>query len=51
MFKEDVANTTVILAKNYNPAPDDVEYPLTGKPSFELMGYETAYAYVKSLKL
>ena len=51
VFKEDVANTTVILAKNYNPAPDDVEYPLAGKPSFELMGYETAYAYVKSLKL
>ena len=51
VFKEDLANTVVILAKNYTPAPADVEYPLAGKPSFELMGYEAAYAYVKSLKL
>ena len=50
VFKEDLANTVVILAKNYTPAPDDVEYPLAGIPGYELMGYETAYAYVKSLK-
>lgn len=51
VLKETVANTVVILAKNYTPAPDDVEYPLAGKPSYELMGYESAYAYVKSLKI
>ena len=50
VFNEDLANTVVILAKNYTPAPADVEYPLAGKPGYELMGYETAYAYVKSLK-
>lgn len=50
VFKEDVANTVVILAKNYTPEPYDVEYPLAGKPAYEFMGYETAYAYVKSLK-
>lgn len=50
VFKEDVANTVVILAKNYTPAPDDVEYPLAGMPSFELKDYESAYAYIKSLK-
>lgn len=50
VFKEDLANTVVILAKNYTPEPYDVEYPLAGKPAYEFMGYETAYAYVKSLK-
>ena len=50
VLKEDVANTVVILAKNYTPAPDDVEYPLAGIPSFELKDYESAYAYIKSLK-
>ncbi len=50
VFKEDLANTVVILAKNYTPEPYDVEYPLAGKPAYEFMGYETAYAYVKSLQ-
>lgn len=50
VFKEDLANTVVILAKNYTPEPYDVEYPLAGKPAYEFMGYETAYTYVKSLK-
>ena len=50
VFKEDVANTVVILAKNYTPSKDDVEYPLAGKPSFELKDYESAYAYIKSLQ-
>ena len=50
VFKTDVANTVVILAKNYTPGPDDVEYPLSGKPYYLPFGYESAITYLKSLK-
>ena len=31
-------------------APDDVEYPLVSKPSFAMLGYESACTYLKSLQ-
>ncbi|MDY6338728.1 MAG: hypothetical protein SPL61_03750 [Saccharofermentans sp.] len=50
VFNADVANTVIVLAKNYSPAPDDVEYPLVSKPSFAMLGYESACTYLKSLQ-
>ena len=49
VFKPDVENTVIVLAKNYSPAPDDVEYPLLTKPSFAMLEYNSALTYLKSL--
>ncbi len=50
VFKEDANNTVIVLARNYTPSPSDVEYPLVSKPSFAMLGYESACTYLKSLQ-
>jgi len=50
VFKADVANTVIVLARNCSLAPDDVEYPLVSKPSFAMLSYESAYTYIESLR-
>ena len=45
-----VRRARVVMDMNFTPLADDVEYPLVGKPSAGMMGYDEAVKYIKSLQ-
>ncbi len=49
IFKDFVNRTTVVVASNYSPLAEDVEYPLNAKPRLNMMTYDKAIEYLESL--
>ena len=45
-----INRTVVVLDSNYYPLTEEIEYPLIGKPSVGMMGYDQAIKYIRSLK-
>ncbi len=45
-----VSRAKVVMDMNFTPLTNDIEYPLIGKPSAGMMGYDEAVKYIKSLQ-